>query len=142
MVVASLQMVVILGVGIALLWVSDLLFKHARYSERADRTLSPRVGKADTAIPESSVVEQPRAHCFGHTPVYSAGVGYRHRLAHDLALGGWSAVTSHHAPGDGGYRDVRHRSEHVHQSEACRAHGREASSSAKNAKRWCPSRLL
>ena len=40
MVVASLQMVVILGVGIALLWVSDLLFKHAvTRNERIGRYL-------------------------------------------------------------------------------------------------------
>lgn len=40
MVVASLQMVVILGVGMALLWVSDLLFKHAvARNERIGRYL-------------------------------------------------------------------------------------------------------
>ena len=40
MVVASLQMVVILGVGIALLWVSDLSFKHAvTRNERIGRYL-------------------------------------------------------------------------------------------------------
>ena len=54
LVLTSLQMAVLIGAGIALIWGVDLLFTRGS-AERTHRTLHPRAGKTDTTVPAKSL---------------------------------------------------------------------------------------